>query len=267
MTISNNILETRIAKANGHFGEWMQGRLGENGLIGLISVQCPLFWVRANYTESSDLHYDDSLPSLPRDFLVELFTALKRAPQGHVRLTSNMQFGAGLGASTASSLAALAQAIISVEGASDPIMYPEFDQLLWASREAKILDKFASPPPFEILGAMWGDPKRTDPADNNFPDISDLIPSWRDATEAQDHTKVADLSTESAKRTSELRGADADPSETVAKDLGAIGIIRAHTGSARGFLFKPNDTPQSGLNLLTEAGYSGAATFKTGAYT
>lgn len=279
MAISDNILKTRSVKANGHFGEWMQGRLGETDRIALISVQCPHFWVRANFTDAVELRYDDSLPSLPRDKLVELLLALNNLPLGRFVVDSNMQFGAGLGASTASllaiarvaaksdaSLAFLSQAILSVEGASDPIMYPDFDQLLWASREAKILDKYASPPPFEVLGALWGNPQRTDPSDRNFPDISDLIPIWRDATQAQDHDRVASLSTESFKRTSDLRGSGSDPSTTIAKDLGALGVIRAHTGSARGFLFKPGGAPQSGLNLLAEAGYSDAGTFKTGAH-
>lgn len=277
MAVTDNIVDTRIAKASGHFGEWIQGRIGDSGPVGLISVQCPHFWVRFNHQKSDSLVYENVLPSLSKAKLEHLLDLLNRPKTGLFTAHTNMAFGAGLGASTASLLAAalsvvspttatstLAKAINQVEGASDPLMYAEFDRLLWASRTADILDRFAPPPRFTVLGGTWGEPQRTDPADENFPDISDLLAEWRTATNAKSQAQVAEISTESFGRTTKLRGDDSDPTLSIARDLKALGVIRAHTGSARGILFEADEVPHSGLNVLTEAGYSCATVFQTG---
>ena len=277
MAVTDNIVETRIAKTFGHFGEWLQGRVGTKGPVALISVQCPQFWVRVSRKKSESFQYADVLPCLPRDAMKALFAALQQPHTGVFTVSSNMQFGAGLGASTASLLAAartiadfgvqtdaLAKSIVAVEGASDPLMYDAFDRLLWASRKAEILDRFAAPPLFTVLGGMWGARQKTNPNDQNFADISDLLKAWQTATSAKDHAKTAEIATESFRRTSELRHGGDDPTLGIARDVKALGVIRAHTGSARGFLFKSDAAAQSGLNLLAEAGYSGVTTFQTG---
>jgi len=277
VAVTDNIVETRIAKAYGHFGEWLQGRVGATGPIALISVQCPIYWIDLHHQTADELDYKDDLPSLSYAHLAQVLAALGQPQSGRYSASSNMQFGAGLGASTASLLAvarvaakpayptdAIAKAIVSVEGASDPLMYSDFDRLLWASRTAEIVDRFMAPPKFTVLGGLWGQPLRTDAQDSNFPDISDLLPEWATATKSKNHAQVAEIATESFTRTSQLRGSDNDPTLDIAGDLGALGVLRAHTGSARGLLFKSDGFPQSGLNLLREAGYSDVATFQTG---
>ena len=186
---------------------------------------------------------------------------------------------AGLGASTAALLAAakviapnaptqtLMRACLAVEGATDPLGFDAFDQLIWASRTAEIIARCAPPPRFQVVGALWGEGQITDPQDTRFADISDLIADWQDATQMQDRDACAKIATRSATLCSEFRGPSDDPSLQIAQDINALGVIRAHTGSARGFLFEPGNAPSSALPLLQEAGYSNALTFETGGET
>ncbi|MDG2339995.1 MAG: propanediol utilization protein [Paracoccaceae bacterium] len=277
MDKTNHKNETRIARVSGHFGEWLQGKFGENGPVALISVQCPSFWVQVACSSSEAFVYQPEMAGLSADKAQAILAALRILPETTVHARSNTPVGAGLGASTASLVAlaraatkrdlgaeVIAKACLSVEGATDPLMYPDFDRLLWASRSGKILARYAPPPKFEVLGGLVGLPQITDPKDNNFPEISDLIKEWPIATGRGFLQEVGDLATESYRRTTTLRDAAPEPTMDLAKDLGAIGIIRAHTGSARGFLFKPGTVPSSGLHRLAEAGYSNATQFITG---
>ena len=69
----------------------------------------------------------------------------------------------------------LARACVAVEGASDPLMFPAPERLLWASRRAEVLETLPPLPSFDVLGGFFGPNRRTDPRDANFPDISDLM--------------------------------------------------------------------------------------------
>ena len=277
MTISGNIVETRMARASGHFGEWLQGRIGPKGPIALISVQCPVFWAQVSYASGDAFQYTDPLPALSSDRAMALLSALSLPVQGSISGRTNIEAGAGLGASTSSLLALakalikrdihpedLAKILVAIEGASDPLMFPDFDRLLWASREARVVNHFPAPPQFEVIGGCWGAPSETDPRDQNFPDIADLVEAWRPAITASDREKTAAIATESFRRTTAIRNRSVEPTEDLARDLGALGVIRAHTGSARGFLFEPGRAPSTGLHQLQEAGYSPPVTFLTG---
>jgi len=145
------------------------------------------------------------------------------------------------------------------------LMHEQFDRLLRASRSATIVERLSAPPKFEIVGGLWGEGQATDPADLNFPNITDLVDKWRHAVEQRSHKKVAELATESANRTTELRGPKGDPSQEFALEIGALGYVRAHTGSARGFLFLPNHTPENAMRWLSDAGYTNPCRFVTGA--
>ena len=252
----------------GHFGEWLQGRVGPGGPVALVTLPCPALRVRVAVP-------GDALPfdaAALRGFLAGL--GLKDSPLP--ALCRDMPLGGGAGASTATLVALaramgfagpperLAAACLAVEGATDPLMFPASDTLLWASRDGGVLERFAPPPACAILGGFWGAPQRTDPDDADFPDIGDLLPLWRAATEAGDLPRIAALSTESAARCDALRG-PGDPMAELARDLGAMGMVRAHTGSARGLVFAPGAVPRNGLAALTEAGLSGVLQFDAGA--
>ncbi|SDI12636.1 hypothetical protein [Alloyangia pacifica] len=251
----------------GHFGEWVQGRMGADGPVALVTVRCPALRVCAPGA--------DDLP-FSRDQLAVFAARLGIA--GHFPgVTRDAPLGGGAGASTATlvalarsagasnSAADLAAACIATEGASDPLMFPQPDALLWASREGRILRHLPPPPACHILGGFWGTPQRTTPGDKDFDDITDLIDAWAEAVVLENLQRCATIASTSAQRCSDRRGPMPDPTPELARDLGALGWLRAHTGSARGLVFAPGETPKHGKAALIEAGLTGVLSFGTGA--
>lgn len=248
-----------------HFGEWLQGRLGRSGPVVLVTLPCAAFRVSAPGPET---------PPFEAEVLDRFADRLEldTLPGG---VTGNIPLGIGAGASTASlvalaraaghagSPAALAAACIAAERASDPLMFPEPDRLLWASRQGKVLRRMTAPPRAEILGGLWGAPVVTDAHDLAFDDVTDLAEDWEDAAARGDLTRLAEISSASARRCTARRG-PADPMDDLARDLDALGMVRAHTGSARGLVFRPGAVPRDGADALREAGLSDILTFETG---
>ena len=253
----------------GHFGEWMQGRLGPDGPVALVTLACPALGVAAS----------GSGPGIDRLFSRRAVAGFARAlglgPVEWPGLDPDMPMGAGAGASTACLVAsaraagwdgdslALARACLDVEGATDPLMYPAPDRLLWASRLARVIEEMPPPPACEIVGGYLGAPLRTDSQDVDFPDIADLVPFWRGAVARGDLAAVAGIATESARRCTARRGPD-DPMEALARDLGALGYTRAHTGTARALIFAPGKVPDGAPAALRKAGLTGVLSFETG---
>lgn len=266
----------RSVAVAGHFGELMQGRIGTNGPLALISLPCQKLVLQASALPARSFRVYSRhgaqiiSPARARAFLAKLGLRMTAA----IVVSPQMPVGAGAGASTATLVALaqlagwrgdalqLARACVACEGASDPLMLPHPAQTLWASREARILMPLPALPSFDILGGFWGRPQRTNPHDFHFPDISSLLPAWIDAAKAQDLAALAELSTTSAKATLAMRHAAEDPIFALADQLGALGIVIAHTGSARGLIFAPNTVPSHGVENLRAAGLSQVLTFR-----
>ncbi|MFO7757931.1 MAG: propanediol utilization protein [Roseovarius sp.] len=259
----------------GHFGEWIQGRLGPDGPVALITLACPVLCAR---TPGRQLRTRDHLDAAQLDaFAAALGMDTQDWPdQDWPDLDCDMPLGAGAGASTACLVAAaravgfdgppegLARACLAVEGASDPLMFDSPDRLLWASRRAEVLRVLPAPPEAEIVGGLWGAPQRTDPSDAAFSDIADLAEFWAEAAARRDLAAIAGIATESARRCTALRG-PADPMAELARELGALGVARAHTGSARALIFAPEKAPGTAEATLREAGLIDVLRFRTGA--
>lgn len=265
---------TRVA---GHFGELMQGRLGPAGPVALITLPCPALTVQGQYWPGRGLSVHCAgqrilRPAEARRLMRHLGTPLS----GRIALRAQMPAGAGAGASTAALVAvarlanpgidpaALARACVAVEGATDPLMFAQPERLLWASRRAETLADMPPLPEFDVLGGFYGPNRRTDPRDMEFPDIADLIPRWHSAAQAHDLPALADLASTSARRCLSLRGPGDDPTEKLARDLGAPGFAIAHTGSARGLIFARGQIPPHGPEALRQAGLRGALRFRAG---
>ena len=249
-----------------HFGEWLQGRLGPDGPVVLVTLPCPAFHV-------------DTPGATPPAFAADVldrFSAglgLNSLPKG---VTRNFPPAIGAGASTADLIALaraagyqgtperLAEACIGVEKASDPLMFPDPDRLLWASRQGRVLRVMARPPRAAILGGLWGAPVYTDAQDETFDDVTDLVQDWEKASQQADLPRLAALASESARRCTTRRGPP-DPMADLARALGALGVVRAHTGSARGLVFAPGTVPAHGPETVSEAGLTAVLTFETGA--
>jgi uncharacterized protein involved in propanediol utilization len=168
-------LSTRVS---GHFGELLQGRMGTDGPLALISLPCPPLYVTAQGTLGRSLSIHTAggraliSPARAGQFLAQLGLYLP----ARVILRANMPLGAGAGVSTATLVAlarlagwrgdalTLARACVLAEGASDPLMLPAPERVLWASREGRVLAHLPALPAFDILGGFWGPPHPHKPA-------------------------------------------------------------------------------------------------------
>lgn len=251
----------------GHFGEFFQGRLGPDGPVVLVTVPCAALGAEA-VSEDGRFAVDGSSEENAR----RLFEATGEVPQQRFRVTCDAPLGAGAGMSTAA-LLVIAEAagrdvtpedLRAVEGAVDPLMLEDPGAVLWASREALVVQTFGALPEFAIVGGFYGPEIETDATDQDFPDVTDIVEFWSDAVARQDRAALAGLATEAARRTTAMRGPGDDPTEDLARELGALGVVRAHTGSARGLLFAPGKVSAHVSAALTDAGFNGVLQFGTG---
>ena len=267
----------RIVRVAGHFGELLQGRIGPEGPVALISLPCPALVLEARLRPGPGLSIHGAgqrllTPGRARRFLDGLGLPLA----GRVTMRAAMPAGGGAGASTAAlvalarlagarhSPAALARASVKSEGASDPLMFAAAERLLWASRAGLVLDDLPPLPRLDVIGGFFGPPRRTEARDMAFPDIADLIDPWRRASAAGRAAALAELAGISAGRTLALRGPDGDPTAALARQFGAAGQVIGHTGSARGLLFLPGRIPDTAAQVLREAGMTGIVRFRVG---
>ncbi|OYX42730.1 MAG: hypothetical protein B7Z02_11045 [Rhodobacterales bacterium 32-67-9] len=267
----------QVVRVAGHFGELMQGRIGPDGPVALISLPCPVLELEARLRPGPGLSIHGAgqrllTPERARRFLGTLGLSLS----GQVTMRAAMPAGGGAGASTAALVAlarlagasmapeALARAAIGSEGASDPLMFPAAERLLWASREGRVISRMPPLPSFDVIGGFYGPPRRTEARDMAFPDIADLIGPWEQAASAGRTAALAELATVSATRTMALRGPESDPIALLARQLGAAGMVIGHTGSARGLLFLPGRIPETAAPVLRESGIRGVVRFRVG---
>ncbi|TCP61651.1 threonine kinase [Rhodovulum bhavnagarense] len=265
---------TRVA---GHFGELLQGRLGPDGPVALITLPCPALAVRATWKPGPGLGlWQGARPVLSGTRLRQLFATLGLGrARGRLRLRADMPPGGGAGASTAALLAtarclsggalspeAEAALCLSLEGATDPLMLARPERTLWAPRRAVALGSLPPLPAIDVVGGFAGAGRPTDPVDMRFADIDDLVADWRrTATRAG----FAALASESARRNHALRGGpDPAPVQAAGRRLGALGVVAAHTGAALGLIFAPGTVPPDTGQTLRALGLFGVVRFRAG---
>lgn len=255
----------------GHFGEWLQGRLGAGGPVVLVTLPAPALGLDLCYRPGPGLSLRGAglTAARARRFLAPLGLSLR----GRIVLRPVVAPGLGTGVSTASLVALarlagweaapeiLARACVAAEGASDPLMFAAPERLLWASRQGRALAALPVLPRYEVMGGFQGGPARTEAADSAFPDVADLVARWQRAQGLGDFAAIA---TESAARCSALRGPAGEVAPQLAADLGALGWLRAHTGAARGLIFAPGTVPAGTEAVLRAAGWRGLVRIKGG---
>ena len=220
-----------MTRVYGHFGELLQGRIGSFGPVALVTLPCPTLYAEAGLTQSRAFGLYQSQKALAPTALRHLLQGLGLPVRGKFFLRLSMPLGGGAGASTAALLAlgmaagaqpgvALEAAVLAAEGASDPLLHARPERVLWASRLGVVLEDLPPLPRFEVLGGFLGPGQRTDPLDHHFPDISDLLAAWP----GPDLATMANLASQSARRTLALRGPANDPTEDLARRHGALGF-------------------------------------------
>lgn len=255
-----------------HFGEWLQGLvLDESGVqaVALVTLPCPQRGVRALKLGNGKLRITQTRPVLSLDQVAQMLRELGLPDAGEFALELDFPPGGGAGMSTAALVAVaraaggleekIARACLAVEGASDPLMLKAPDGVLWASRSGRSLGSLPAPPKALVVGGFWGSHQCTDAQDQDFAPIADLVADWARAPGLR---RAAAIGSESALRTMQTRGPQGDPTPMLVRDLGALGWVRAHTGSARGLIFAPDATPD--LTALVEAGFTDVLSFVTG---
>ncbi len=260
-----------MAHVAGHFGEWLQGLAGADGVVVLVTLACPERGVRALWQDAPELNLVQNAALLDVARARSFLAALGLPARGAITLQAELPPGGGAGMSTAALVALaraadadegrIARACLAVEGASDPLMLPAPDQALWSSRQARVLAAMPPPPEAEILGGFLGPMERTNASDTRFPAVDDLVAEWASGPEL---AQAACIASRSAARTTALRGPARDPTPTLARRLGALGWARAHTGPARALIFPPGSVPHGAARVLEEAGFAGVFRFRTG---
>lgn len=260
-----------------HFGEWLQGRMGPQGPVVLVTLIPDGLQLRARKRAGTRLAVKvagatASFP-VPTRALHRFLSNLGLPQSGYVFADPPFPVGLGTGASTATLIATarlagfrgqpadLARACIAAEGASDPLMFEEPDQLLWASREGKVVATGPPVPRAHLLAGFFGPPLPTRAADTAYADISDLVSAWQRARSLGDWAAFA---SESATRCLARRGPSDDPTAQLARDLGALGWATSHSGAARALIFAPGTLPQGAQALMREAGLRSVQPLFTG---
>ena len=267
----------RAVALGGHLGEIVQGRLGPDGPVALLTLPCPGLRMHGFWRPGPFDLFQPGRPVLSRRQVADLLEALDLPVTGRFTLRAEMPLGGGAGSSTAALVAvarlaghppaaaqALARATIAVEGASDPLLFPAPGRLFWASREGRVLTRLPALPPFDVLGGFLGPAERTDPADTGFADISDLATARPGAMASV--AALAALASESARRALAQRAGRPgdDPTEALAAELGALGHAIGHTGPARALIFAPGTIPPQGRAVLRRAGFRQILSFRPG---
>lgn len=270
MTMPLRKTQTRVL---GHFGELVQGRIGPGGPLALITLPCPSLAATLCRAPGTFRLHQTGARVLAGAEAARLLRALGRPVGGAHVLRLTMPAGGGAGASTAARVALaraagetdparIAAACLASEGASDPLMFPDPERLLWAPREGRVLGRLPPLPRLEAVGGFFGPPRRTDPRDLAFPDVSDLLAEW--PTACASAAGVARLAGLSAARTLALRGPQGDPTPALAARWGAPGWSIAHTGSARALLYAPGTVPAGLEGALRAEGFSRITRFRVG---
>jgi uncharacterized protein involved in propanediol utilization len=260
-----------------HFGEWLQGRLGAEGPVALVTLLPEGVGLRARRMPSEELAV--TTPQLsagfpaPAPVLRRFLHRLGLPTHGRFLLSPTFPPGLGTGVSTASLSAiarlagfcglpeVLARACLAVEGASDPLMFPQADRLLWASRQGRVLGRLPAVPRAHLLVGFFGPALPTSARDQDYDDISDLVAAWRKAQSLGDCAAIA---RDSASRCLTRRGPVDDPTAQLARDLGALGWAASHSGAARALIFAPGTLPLRGAALMREAGLRNLRALATG---
>lgn len=273
--------------AEGHFGEVLQGRLGADGPVALVTLPCPRFDAAARFLPIGGAPL--LVAGAPNAGAARLARAAVRdvAPGlgGRLRLRVGAPPGGGAGSSTLTLLATrraalhasphraseapidTAAALLRLEGAVDPLMLERPGRALWGSRAARLFDETPPANRFRVVGGFDGAGRRTDPADDAFADVADLVAALIDARRSCDAAGEAAVATASARR-NQARAPSPLWSEVVAagSDFGALGIVAAHTGSALGLLFDPAapELARRASAALPRLGLTGVFSFLAG---
>jgi uncharacterized protein involved in propanediol utilization len=241
------------ARVAGHFGELVQGRLGPEGPVALVTLRRERLVTEVIYTPAPGPLV---IETVPNDLIRRAATTMlnrygEPGMGGTLQVRRPAAPGHGMGSSTADLLGtirALSQAFnqplsadeeavlcLEIEGAIDPLMFDT--PCVFASREARILEHLVPMPVMRVVGVCAGGGRQTDPADLNFPDVAPLFADLKHALAARDILAIGQIATRSAELNQTRNPNPAwQQMRELAQACGAAGLVVAHTGSAIGMI-------------------------------
>lgn len=250
-----------ITTVSGHFGEFVQGRIGPDGPLALITVPAPKLQTHVRYVPATgaltckDPHSDKMCRA--GRMLLDRFGAVDAL--GRLQISRPIVPALGAGTPTADILCALcaiglqrgfylkpeeeAEICLAADGAVDPLMFR--DTVLFAPRTAWVLRVLPALPAFEPHGVFAGDGVPTDPVETDFQDMHDAFRMLEDGLDRGDLTVLARAARISAEA-NQARNPNPlwDDILRIGRATGSLGPMVAHTGSAIGLIYAPTDRRQ-----------------------
>ncbi len=273
-------LSTELARPTevsiaGHFGELVQGRLGPDGPVALVTLHRNSLVTKVSYAPATGPLMIETVPNEKiRRIAKWMLEEAGRADMGGVlKLERTADPGNGVGSSTADLLGTLrvigsaigrklppeeeAALCLEVEGAVDPLMFET--PVVFASREGRVIDRLGPMPDMRVVGIFAGPPQRTDPDDCDFPDVSSLITELSDAVAADDLDRLGEIATRSAEL-NQVRNPNPAWLEmrSIAQSTGAAGVVVAHTGPAIGVLISQSCQVETIVEEVSSLGFGSA---------
>lgn len=266
------------ARVPGHFGELVQGRLGPCGPVALVTLPCPVLVSEARFSPAwgplEVATADSAKIAAAAGRVLRLV-----APEGwggRLEIGRASKPGSGAGSSTAEVLATIravagafgrgfgpdeeAALCLAAEGAVDPLMHA--GTVLFASREARVVRRLGDLPAARVVGGFAGPGAATNPADDGFPDMAPVFAGLAEAIAAGDAAAMADAARVSAEANQARNPNPAWQAVLRAgREVGALGPIVAHTGSAIGLILSPDTPPGPARQALAAIGLGGIIVF------
>lgn len=258
-----------LGRCTGHFGEILQGSFSVPGRHGsvraLVTLPCPQVGALAKYSiEPSPLTV---APATKKKCLraAELVLAhFGLPPRGRLEIESGIEEGLGMGSSASDIVATVravalalgkalapnveAQLVRLTEGSADPLMFTD-RLMLYAHRDGRSLEGFAGPcPRFLVVGfdtepgltvdtATFCAPEYTDDEIRRFDGLRDLL---RRSMRVGDLAGIAQVATSSAQMNQPyLPKRHFAEMVEVGFQIGALGVVAAHTGPVAGWILHP----------------------------
>lgn len=258
-----------VALVPGLFGEFAQGTMGPDGRLALIGLPCPRLETRIGYEPlRGPLSSPD--PMAAKAMAAARLTLAEIGADGWGgEITIDRPGGAPGGLATTETLGvvrAVARAFggrlapeqeaalcLAAEGAVLPLMYDL--PVLFAPREGRVLTALSALPAMCVVGSLAGPARGPETGEPEFADMGAVFDDIAAAAQAGDLARLAGAAERSA-AANQARNPHPlwDPLGALMPQLGGLGRIVAHNGTAIGVILPPGAEVDTALRALAGLG-------------
>ncbi len=280
-------LRPGFGRAHGHCGELLQGRLGPDGPVALVTLPWPDLVSRAWFAPAQSAPLlvrvrgpGEHEPDVAKRAARAAQAALGRAGIGGRLVLSNpAPVGGGAGSSSMDALISIRAVAAAfgarfepeweaalahrAEGAVDPLMYDA--PVLFASRQARKIALLPPAPKLLAVGGFDGPSRQTAAASPSDLDVTELATRLARAFAARDLREIGAVATASAEADQALHPKPHWAEiKALAVEVRALGVAASHSGPAVALLLPPDaDTrARRAVTGLMEIGVARAQAFR-----